>query len=188
MGRLVQRFSKDLDQIDQQLPGSFAQFISSALSIISSMVAISMVTPTFGFVMVPVFVIYFRITNYYRKVARELKRIDSISRSPIFSHFGETLGGLSVIRSYARQALYRRTNEFRLSDNLAAYFALKVTDRWLSVRLELLANIIVFFSSLLAVFAGSRAGLAGISEQCTDGDKSPELGRAEWSRDGVADE
>ena len=163
VGRLVQRFSKDLDQIDQQLPGSFAQFISSALSIISSMVAISMVTPSFGLVMVPVFVIYFHITNYYRTVARELKRLDSVSRSPIYSHFGETLGGLSVIRSYARQALYKRTNEFRLSDNLAAYFALKVTDRWLSVRLELLANIIVFFSSLLAVFAGSRAGLAGIS-------------------------
>ena len=163
IGRLIQRFSKDLDQIDQQLPGSFAQLISSSLSIAGSMVAVSIVTPSFGFVMIPIFAIYFRITNYYRNVARELKRLDSISRSPIFSHFTETLGGLSVIRSFTRQKMFKTTNELKIDDNVAAYFSLKIVDRWLSVRLELLGNCVVFFSALLAVISGSRAGAAGLS-------------------------
>ena len=106
---------------------------------------------------------YLSITNYYRTVARELKRLDSLSRSPIFAHFSETLGGLPVIRSFLRQRLYRRQNEVKLDDNVSAYYAMKSVDRWLSVRLEVLGNTIVFISALLAVFSASRAGSAGIS-------------------------
>jgi ABC-type multidrug transport system fused ATPase/permease subunit len=114
-------------------------------------------------VQLPVFAMYLSITNYYRTVARELKRLDSLSRSPIFAHFSETLGGLPVIRSFLRQRLYRRQNEVKLDDNVSAYYAMKTVDRWLSVRLEVLGNTIVFISALLAVFSASRAGPAGIS-------------------------
>ena len=163
IGRLVQRFSKDLDQIDQQLPGSFGQSIASILNIIAAVFTISLVTPTFTIIMIPILTVYVIITNYYRNVARELKRLDSISRSPIFSHFSETLGGLAVIRSFLRQKMFIRMNNLKIDDNLASYFSLKIVDRWLSVRLELLGNIMVIFSALLAVFSGSRAGSAGIS-------------------------
>jgi ABC-type multidrug transport system fused ATPase/permease subunit len=163
VGRLIQRFTKDLDQIDQQLPGSFSQLIASTLNIFASMIAIVIVTPSFSLVLGPLLLVYFAITNYYRGVARELKRLDSISRSPVFAHFSETIGGLSTIRSFSRQDMVRSTNEVRLEGNLAAYYALKVVDRWLSVRLELLGNIIVFVSALLAVWSGSRAGPAGLS-------------------------
>lgn len=163
VGRLVQRFTKDLDQIDQQLPGSFGQMVASALNIVSSMLAITIVTPSFAVVMLPIMYIYTKITNYYRNVARELKRLDSLSRSPIFAHFSESLGGLSVIRTFSRQLMFQRSNEARLDDNMSAYYALKVVDRWLSVRLELLGNTIVFFSAIFAVISGSRAGAAGLS-------------------------
>lgn len=102
-------------------------------------------------------------TNYYRAVARELKRLEAISRSPIYSHFSETLGGLPVIRSFKRQALFRRNNEVRLDDNISTFATLKSIDRWLSMRLEFLGNTIVFFSATLAVLTGSRAGSAGLS-------------------------
>lgn len=98
--------------------------------------AVCVATPSFVFIMAPVFTVYIMVTNYFRKVARELKRLDSISRSPIYAHFGETLGGLSVLRSFQRQNLYRRMNEVKLDDNLAAYYNLKAVDRWLSLRLE----------------------------------------------------
>lgn len=163
VGRLIQRFSKDLDQIDQQLPGSMAQLISSSLSIASSMMAICLVTPNFALVMAPILVIYFRITNYYRPVARELKRLDFVSRSPIYSHFSETLNGLSVIRAFRRLEIFRRVNAGRLDDNLAAYLALKLTDRWMSFRLEILGNLVVLAAALLAVWSGSKAGSTGLS-------------------------
>jgi ABC-type multidrug transport system fused ATPase/permease subunit len=163
VGRLLQRFTKDLDLIDQQLPGSFGQFIASTLNILASLVAIVFVTPSFAAVLGPLVFVYILVTNYYRGVARELKRLDSLSRSPVFAHFSETLGGLSTIRSYRRQGMFSSLNEVKLEDNLAAYYALKVVDRWLSVRLELLGNLVVFAAALLAVWSGSRSGPSGLS-------------------------
>lgn len=163
VGRLVQRFSKDLDHIDQQLPNAIGQLISSSVSILSSMGAIVAVTPSFSYALTAIFAVYFAATNYYRNVARELKRLEAISRSPIYSHFAETLGGLPVIRAFQRQGTYLRTNEVRLDENISAYNTLKAVDRWLSVRLELLGNAIVLLSALLAVLTRSKAGAAGLS-------------------------
>lgn len=163
IGRLVQRFSKDLDQIDQQLPSSFAQVVASFSAIAGAFSAILLVTPSFSFYLIPLLAIYSVVTNYYRNVARELKRIDSLTRSPIYSHFSETLGGLSVIRSFTRQRMYSESNEHKVDDNLSAYVSLKLVDRWLCVRLEMIGNLIVFSSAVLAVLAGSRGGFAGIS-------------------------
>ena len=67
-----------------------------------------MATPMFALSMLPILLIYHFITAYYRPVARELKRIDSISRSPIYSQFGETLNGLQVIRAFKRQSWFIR--------------------------------------------------------------------------------
>jgi len=159
----VQRFSKDLDQLDQQLPHAIGQLLSSTFSILTATAAIVAVTPSFSYALTAIVAVYFAATNYYRTVARELKRIEAISRSPVFSHFAETLGGLSVIRAFQRQGVYLRTNEVRLDENISAFHTLKSVDRWLSVRLELLGNGIVLLAALLAVFTHSRAGAAGLS-------------------------
>lgn len=127
------------------------------------MTAIIFVTPMFSMMLVPLLALYTSVTNYYRGVARELKRLDSLSRSPIFAHFSETLSGLPVVRSFKKQQIFRASNEVKLEDNMSAYYALKVVDRWLSIRLELLGNLVVLVSALLAVWSGSRAGPAGLS-------------------------
>lgn len=159
----MQRFSKDLDQIDQQLPYAFGQLISSTCSILSSVGAIIAVTPSFSYALSALFAVYFTVITYYRNVARELKRLEAISRSPIFSHFSETLSGLSVIRAFQRQKLYLRHNEARLDENISAFSTMKVVDRWLCVRLELLGNTVVLLSALLAVLTRSKAGAVGLS-------------------------
>lgn len=166
IGRILQRFSKDLDAIDQQLPGSMGQVVGSSLQIAAAVIAVSIVTPTFGVVMLPVFILYFLITNRYRPVARELKRLDALSRSPIYTHFSETLSGLQVLRSFKRQKSFSLSNENKVDDNLSAFFALKAVDRWLSTRLEFLGNFVVLSAALLVVIAtkhGSRSSYAGIS-------------------------
>jgi ABC-type multidrug transport system fused ATPase/permease subunit len=153
----VQRFSKDLDQIDQQLPNAIGQLFSSSFAIISALTSIAVVTPTFSVVMLPVLGLYLSYTVYYRTVARELKRLEAISRSPIYSHFAETLDGLPLLRSFKKEAQFRRTNEQLLDENIATFNSLKVVDRWLSVRLELLGNVVVLLSALLAVLSAGAS-------------------------------
>ena len=137
--------------------------LASTLQIITSVVAICVVTPSFAVYMLAIFSLYYSVTNYYRPIARELKRLESTSRSPIYSHFSETLNGLTTIRSFHRDESYQMINQAKLDDHLSVYILLKTLDRWLSFRLEMLGNVIVLFSSLLAVFTASKAGSVGLS-------------------------
>ena len=171
IGRLISRFTKDMDAIDVQLPQSMGMFLTCAFFIVATLAAIVFATPWFALVVVPVLFIYSRVMTYFRNVSREVKRFDSITRSPIYAHFSETLGGLAVIRAYGLSAAFAAANEARVGDNVVAWYTLRSCDRWLSVRLETLGNFVVLAAALLAVgtsvntsrFEGSAAGLTGFS-------------------------
>ncbi|CAM9993700.1 unnamed protein product [Hapterophycus canaliculatus] len=167
VGRIIQRFSKDTDQVDQNLISQVAMVINGGLGLLAAGCAMIVATPIFTVVLAPLSIIYVRVMNYFRQVAIELKRVESLTKSPIYAHFTETLGGLSAIRAFGHVNLFARTNERLVDSNLASHFALKVVDRWLSVRLEMLGNFVVLMATLLSVLAASNgklvAGLAGLS-------------------------
>jgi ATP-binding cassette, subfamily C (CFTR/MRP), member 1 len=68
----------------------------------------------------------FTFCRYCRPVARELQRLDALTRSPIYAHFGETLGGLTAIRAFGHMNRFARVNERMIDNNLRAYLAKKV--------------------------------------------------------------
>lgn len=162
-GKLLNRFSKDFDYIDQQLPSSIGQFISCSLQIISALISICSVTPSFGVIMVGILSIYWRVMRYYRKASNSLKRAEALSRTPTIAHMTETLSGLPVIRSARYQEAFSRINAALLDDTTSASKARKLMDRWLCVHLELLGNSVVLCSALLAVITASKSGAAGLS-------------------------
>jgi ABC-type multidrug transport system fused ATPase/permease subunit len=89
LGRLLSRFSKDIYTIDLELADFFDFFLFSSLQVVISLATIMFVTPWFGVAVLPLGVIYVRVLNYFREVSRETKRLDSISRSPVYAHFSE---------------------------------------------------------------------------------------------------
>jgi len=107
---------------------------------------------------------YNSVQQYYRASSRELKRLDSIARSPVYSHFSESLNGLSTIRAYKAQGRFLEQNADRIDESQKAYYCLQSSNRWLSVRLELLGALVVYLSALLVVLGRERIdpGLAGL--------------------------
>jgi ABC-type multidrug transport system fused ATPase/permease subunit len=108
LGRILQRFSKDTDTIDNSLPAgwnSTTEFVTGLLTVI---LAICVIEPTMIPILFPIGALYFRVQAYFRSSYREIKRLDGISGSPIFSHFSETLAGLQTIRAFGHQARFRR--------------------------------------------------------------------------------
>lgn len=89
------------------------------------------------------------------RTSRELKRLDSVSRSPIYAHFQETLGGITTIRAYREQLRFSKENEWRVDANLRAYFPSINANRWLAVRLEFLGSVIIFASAGFAIISVS---------------------------------
>ena len=105
--------------------------------------------------------------RYYLSTSRELKRLDAISRSPIFSFFGETLSGLPVIRGFSQTKRFIANNEARIDRNQSCYMPAMTINRWLAVRLEFLGSLLMFSSALVAVSAllinnNVDAGLVGL--------------------------
>jgi len=96
-------------------------FVNSARAIFT-LVVISISTPAFIALIIPLAAIYYWVQRYYLRTSRELKRLDSVSRSPIYAHFQESLGGITTIRAYRQQSRFAQENEWRVDANLRAYF------------------------------------------------------------------
>lgn len=164
-GRIVARFSKDMGEIDVNLTQTMNMTLNSVLSVVTSLVVIIAVTPLFASLVLPLLYIYFKIMNFYRNSAREIKRLDSTTRSPVYAHFGATLGGLSTIRAYNVQQRFVGINEQFNDRNNRANYALRLAERWLTIRLEMVGNLVILGAAIFAVISRSSidSGLAGLS-------------------------
>lgn len=100
LGRILNRFSKDVDVIDNVLPMSMRFWIMMFFNVVAVLVVISYSTPIFLSVILPIGLMYYFIQKFYVATSRQLKRIESVTRSPIYTHFSETITGQSTIRAY----------------------------------------------------------------------------------------
>jgi len=150
LGRILQRFSKDTDVLDNSLPASFnstIEFVTGLLAVIITMCAI--VPPLVPFLL-PIGWLYLTVQSYFRSSYREIKRLDAVSGSPVYAHFSETLSGLSTVRAFGHTRRFVEDNLARVSANQRAFFAQRCAcDRWLPVRLETVGNTIVLVVALL---------------------------------------
>ncbi|OQV11389.1 Multidrug resistance-associated protein 1 [Hypsibius exemplaris] len=152
LGRITNRFSKDVDAVDVNVPQSIRQCLNAIFNIFATLTVLIYAYPLFTAFMVPIAIVYILLLYFYISTSRQLKQLESVSRSPIFSHFQETLSGAALINIFGQHQ--RFTNEFERcldNNNQIAYFSL-VAQRWLSLRLELIGNIIAFTAALLAVY------------------------------------
>jgi ABC-type multidrug transport system fused ATPase/permease subunit len=103
--------------------------------------------------------------RYYVTSSRQLRRLDLVSRSPVFSHVDETLTGVSVIRAYKAEPRFVQEMQMRFNENLIFFYPEIVSHRWLGVRLAFIGSLITLFASIFAVVGRNHltGGAAGLS-------------------------
>ncbi|KAI8318339.1 hypothetical protein GQ54DRAFT_341905 [Martensiomyces pterosporus] len=167
LGRILQRFSKDQNSVDEVIPRTVGQYFQNLTNISFSLVVIIFSLPAFGVVIVPVMIFFFYLKNYFLNTSRTLKRLDSTTRSPIYASFQETLGGASTIRAYGKSSRFMAENVRKLDMNQRCLYPYLSLNRWLAVRLEFMSAFIIFSTALLGVlslrFGKVDAGLVGLS-------------------------
>ncbi|XP_020607729.1 multidrug resistance-associated protein 4-like, partial [Orbicella faveolata] len=163
VGRILNRFSKDVGCLDELLPKTFLVSIQRVLLVLASIIVPTVTNPWLLFLVVPLIVLVLYISKYYLKTSRELKRLESICRSPVFSHFSETLNGLDTIRTRGRQRDF--VDQFyRYQDvHNQSYIMVMASGRWLGVRLDLLISMLIGAVSLAAVLVSQDAAWAGLA-------------------------
>lgn len=165
LGRIMNRFSKDVEGVDQDLPSVAMGFVHCILSALSIAMLIVAITPGFIFGGIFIFALYYAIAALYLASSRELKRIDSVTKSPIYQHFGETLVGISTIRAYGDQKRFIRENMARIDSNSRPFFYLWSTNRWLSIRTDIGSGLVSFGAAAFVLLSLGKidSGLAGLS-------------------------
>ena len=103
VGRILNRFSKDVGCMDELLPKTFLMAIQYSFAAFASCLLPIVANYWLLVAIVPLIAIIVYIGRYYLKTSRQLKRLESINRSPVFSHISETLNGLDTIRTRGRQ-------------------------------------------------------------------------------------
>nr|XP_045598881.1 multidrug resistance-associated protein 1-like [Procambarus clarkii] len=150
-GRIINRFSKEIDILDNVLPGASRATINTFSSVLTALIIIVAATPLIGAFVVPIMFVYYLVQLLYVATSRQLKRIESISKSPIYSYFSETIQGVSTIRAFRRQRDFCVASDRKIDNWQKALYANIVINRWLGVRLELIGNLITLAASILAV-------------------------------------
>ncbi|KAK8225721.1 multidrug resistance-associated protein 1 [Phyllosticta capitalensis] len=167
-GKADKVVDSDIYRVDEMLARTFNMLFVNTARAVFTLAVVSASTPIFIALIVPLGALYLYIQRYYLRTSRELKRLDSVSKSPIYAHFQESLSGISTIRAYRQQGRFAQENEWRVDSNLRAYFPSINANRWLAVRLEFIGSVIILAAagfSIISVASGSRlsAGLVGLA-------------------------
>lgn len=151
MGRILNRFTKDTDTIDNELSDQTRLFLVSTSNVVGVFILIIIFLPWFAFALVGLFFLFLGAAKFYRASAREIKRLDSLGRSILFSHFGETITGLSTIKAYRDQERFIKVNQRAIDNMNSAYYLTLANQRWLTLRLDVVAAGLTIVATMLCV-------------------------------------
>ncbi|OUM67324.1 hypothetical protein PIROE2DRAFT_53426 [Piromyces sp. E2] len=165
LGRIINRFSKDQDSLDSLLFMSMQMLFTNFGNTVATLSFMLYVAPIFGVALVPLLIIYYFVQQFYRSTSRELKRIDSITRSPLYANFTETMQGLPTIRAYNEQNRFIKYNQFLIDENNRPQHLQITAQRWLGLRLESIGAFLVLFDGISGLILKNHlsSSLLGLS-------------------------
>ena len=153
VGRILNRFSTDTNSIDESIPFLSNIFLAQSFMLLGSVVVIATVVPAILLLVPLLAFVYYKIQSTYRSVSRELRRLDSTTRSPIYAFFSETLTGAPVIRAFGYEHLYERRARAILDRNQCVQFSNLGLGNWLNLRLQCIGCTMLTCVAFLAIFS-----------------------------------
>ncbi|KAF6161018.1 hypothetical protein GIB67_007659 [Kingdonia uniflora] len=157
VGRIINRFAKDIGDIDRNVAVFVNMFFSQLFQLLSTFVLIGFVSTISLWAILPLLILFYATYLYFQSTAREVKRLDSITRSPVYAQFGEALNGLSTIRAYKAYDRMANINGNSMDNNVRFTLVNMGANRWLAIRLETLGGLMIWLTATFAVMQNARA-------------------------------
>ncbi|KAH8921178.1 P-loop containing nucleoside triphosphate hydrolase protein [Atractiella rhizophila] len=151
LGRILPRFSSDVNVLDNSLNGSIRIVLSTFGQLAGILVIIAIVLPWFIAPLAVISAVFFLIAKFHRPSAREIKRSNNLLRSGVAAHFSESIAGTSTIRAYGETARFVRDNQRAIDLENSAYYLSYCNQHWLGVRLDIIAMSLTLSVTLLSV-------------------------------------
>uniref|UniRef100_A0A8C9WBY2 ABC-type glutathione-S-conjugate transporter n=1 Tax=Scleropages formosus TaxID=113540 RepID=A0A8C9WBY2_SCLFO len=164
-GNLLNRFSKEVDAIDCMIPDGLKMMLNYLFKLLEVCIIVLLATPFAAVIILPLALLYAFVQSFYVATSCQLRRLESVSRSPIYTHFNETVQGASVIRAFGEQSRFILQANSKVDHNQTSYFPRFVATRWLAVNLEFLGNGVVLAAAILSVMGKDTLspGIVGLA-------------------------
>ncbi|KAJ8389751.1 hypothetical protein AAFF_G00114570 [Aldrovandia affinis] len=165
IGRILNRFSKDVGHLDSQLPWTFVDFIQVFLQILGVIAVATSVIPWILIPVLPLLIVFLILRRYFLQTSRDIKRLESTTRSPVFSHLSSSLQGLWTIRAFRAERRFQETFDAHQNLHSEAWFLFLTTSRWFAVRLDGICAIFVSITTFACLWLrdGLEAGAVGLA-------------------------
>ncbi|XP_061082797.1 multidrug resistance-associated protein 4 [Conger conger] len=165
IGRILNRFSKDIGHLDSQLPWTFVDFIQVFLQILGVIAVATSVIPWILIPVLPLLIVFIVLRRYFLQTSRDIKRLESTTRSPVFSHLSSSLQGLWTIRAFKAEERFQEAFDAHQNLHSEAWFLFLTSSRWLAVRLDAICAIFVTITSFgcLLLRNDMEAGSVGLA-------------------------
>ncbi|XP_053403768.1 ATP-binding cassette sub-family C member 5-like [Mercenaria mercenaria] len=165
VGRIVNRFSSDLDEIDVRLPSLSEMFLQNTLMILFALGMIAYVSPWFLIALVPMVLCFLALNIIFTSGVRELMRMNAITKSPLISHVTATVQGISTVHAYGKSDQFIEKFNKLLDKNSLYFYLFVCSNRWLSFRLDLMSSLVVGITGLCIVltYDSLNPALAGLA-------------------------
>lgn len=167
LGRILNRLSSDVSGVDDSLPFVLNILLANVFGLAGTLVVMAYSLPWVLVALLPLGVLYHRTQRFYRHSSRELKRLCSVTLSPLYSHFSETLSGLATIRASHASARFEEESLRRLDQSQRCVFLSNAAMQWLDIRLQMVGVAVVTGISAIAViqrrYGSVDPGLVGLS-------------------------
>ncbi|KAG5833705.1 hypothetical protein ANANG_G00278690 [Anguilla anguilla] len=165
IGRILNRFTKDIGHLDSQLPWTFVDFIQVFLQILGVIAVATAVIPWILIPVLPLLIAFLFLRRYFLQTSRDIKRLEATTRSPVFSHLSSSLQGLWTIRAFRAEQRFQESFDAHQDLHSEAWFLFLTSSRWLAVRLDAICAVFVTITSFgcLLLRNDLEAGSVGLA-------------------------
>ncbi|ODN79695.1 hypothetical protein L202_03623 [Cryptococcus amylolentus CBS 6039] len=151
-GRIINRLTKDIENLDDRLPDVWYLVANAVLSISGTLALILYVYPWIALLFIPVYIYDFVSFVYYRVTTRDLQRLSSVARSHVYANFGEQLAGLPVIRAFHQQSNYNQRLEKSVDVEMTTVMCGKlIQGSWAGLRINFMSYLLILFVAVFGV-------------------------------------